>query len=144
MNKSIHQSLNVAFETSLTQVYFEISFDEHVVSSLWVIKVTCDVEGLLCSVFEIIYHLQQYHFPSPANRGGHWNPIIWCPTEMWLPGEVRWDWCGDEGLHGLPMDLLEHEQDLWTLGNQLTLAAGVKLFKQSTKNSLHTTHVTKV
>lgn len=40
-----------------------------------------------------------------------------------LPGEVRRDWRGDEGLHGFPMDLLEHEQDLWALGDQFTLTA---------------------
>lgn len=40
-----------------------------------------------------------------------------------LPGEVRWYRCGDEGLHGLPVDLLEHEQDLWALQDQFTLTA---------------------
>lgn len=44
-----------------------------------------------------------------------------------LTGEVWGDRRGDEGLHGLPMDLLEHEQDLWALGDQFTLTAGVKL-----------------
>lgn len=44
------------------------------------------------------------------------------------------------------MDLLEHEQDLWTLRNQLTLAAGVKLFyaKQNTKNSLNIKMITEI
>lgn len=50
------------------------------------------------------------------------------PEWSWLPGEVRGDGGGDEGLHGLPVDLLEHEQDLRALRDQLTLAAGVKLF----------------
>lgn len=41
--------------------------------------------------------------------------IIILHNELWLPGEVWWDWCGNKRLHGFPMDLLEHEQDLWTL-----------------------------
>lgn len=56
----------------------------------------------------------------------------------WLPGEIWRYGRGNEGLHGFPMDLLEHEQDLWTLRDQFTLAAGVKLFeiwkRNSTKN----------
>lgn len=56
----------------------------------------------------------------------------------WLPGEIWRYGRGNEGLHGFPMDLLEHEQDLWTLRDQFTLAAGVKLFviwkRKSTKN----------
>lgn len=51
---------------------------------------------------------------------------------LWLPGEVWGDGGGDEGLHGFPVDLLEHEQDLWALRDQLTLAAGVKLFYTKT------------
>lgn len=41
-----------------------------------------------------------------------------------LPGEVWGDWSGDKGLHGLAVNLLEHEQDLWALGDQLALTAG--------------------
>lgn len=48
------------------------------------------------------------------------------------PGEVWRDRRGDEGLHGFPMDLLEHEQDLWALGDQFTLTARVKLFNRQT------------
>lgn len=44
-----------------------------------------------------------------------------------LPSEVRWYRCGDEGLHGLPVNLLEHEQDLWALQDQLTLTARAQL-----------------
>lgn len=73
----------------------------------------------------------RHPFPSPANRGS---------TELWLPGEVWWDWCGNKGLHGLPVDLLEHEQDLWTLGNQLTLAAGMKLFHANKKKNKQKKH----
>lgn len=44
-----------------------------------------------------------------------------------LPGEVGRDGRGDEGLHGLPVDLLEHEQDLGAFGDQFALTAGVEL-----------------
>lgn len=54
-----------------------------------------------------------------------------------LPGEVWRDRRGDEGLHGFPMDLLEHEQDLWALGDQFTLTAGVKLFNTHKQQNKH-------
>lgn len=84
-------------------------------------------------------------FPSPANRSGHCQPNMYS-TELWLPGEVWWHWRGNKGLHGFPVDLLEHEQDLWTLRNQLTLAAGVKLFyaNKNTKKLIKHNNVTEI
>lgn len=43
------------------------------------------------------------------------------------PGKVWGDRRGDEGLHRLPVDLLEHEQDLWALGDEFTFTARVEL-----------------
>lgn len=46
------------------------------------------------------------------------------------------------------MDLLEHEQDLRTLWNQFTLAAGVKLFytntTQKTRQTQQTTEIANI
>lgn len=57
-----------------------------------------------------------------------------------IPGEVRRDRRGDEGLHGFTMDLLEHEQDLRAFGDELTFTAGVKLLdtnKQKNHDVVH-------
>lgn len=58
-----------------------------------------------------------------------------------LPGEVWRDRRGDEGLHGFPMDLLEHEQDLWALGDQFALTAGVKLLNTNKNHSVVATNM---
>lgn len=83
----------------------------------------------------LLHRSREPHEPSalPVPSKHNWSPSPKDLTDLWLPGEVWWDWCGDKGLHGLPVDLLEHEQDLWTLGNQLALAAGVKLFDANKK-----------
>lgn len=112
--KAVSHKLNVTLE---------ILFDEHVVKSrvcLWPWRPGGQTG------------FNTHHFLSPADRSGHWNPHR-SSLELWLPGEVWWDWRGNKRLHGFPMDLLEHQQDLWTLWNQLTLAAGVKLFYTNTK-----------
>lgn len=59
----------------------------------------------------------------PAGNAGGPRVARACP----VPGEVGRHRRGDEGLHGFPVDLLEHEQDLRTFGDQLALAARVEL-----------------
>lgn len=44
-----------------------------------------------------------------------------------LPGEVAGYRRGDEGCHGLAMDLLEHTQEVCALGDELLLGAGAFL-----------------
>ncbi len=61
--------------------------------------------------------------------------VLTFPQLSRLPGEVWGDRRGDEGLHGFPMDLLEHEQDLWALGDQFAFTAGVKLLNTNSKKS---------
>lgn len=59
------------------------------------------------------------------------------PPSSKLPGEVWRNRRGDKGLHGFPVDLLKHEQDLWAFGDQLTLTAGVELFDTHTHMQLN-------
>lgn len=49
-----------------------------------------------------------------------------------VPGEVWWDRSGDKRLHWFPVNLLEHEQDLWTLRDQLALTARTQLWEENT------------
>lgn len=47
-----------------------------------------------------------------------------------IPGKVWWNRSGNEGCHGLSMNLLKHHEDLWALRYQLTLTTRPQLCEE--------------